>query len=429
MAEPEREHPLIAEAKAQLGQFLALNPEASLARIEIDEETRIFVSDPWGDPSVAFILPKDYSAAASALNGVYLPSRYSALYHTAEKKLEIIWTTYKLGEDDAELMDREFDFTLGGATRKCGFGRSSDALLTIAPLLGVRMISNTEFRNLRSFASYVQSNGEADELGAFGEPISFWINDVEWDDDDILNLIRHINFYLRYYDSESPVIVVHPRKSQVEINPKTRYFEGFDGFPEHIISRGLDPNLLVLWGASFGATRSANFLNFYRIIEYVSFYHMHSEAFREIRDLIKKPHALADLERSTRDILLVLRTIKYQREQEAINTVIKDVVTPGLLWKEISQNRAFFEKATIFEGDLTIDALINEKATLEGFGKQGVERFATSVTKIRNALAHGKDISSHKTILPTSYNFDLLQPWLHLLAVAAGEVVLYEAAH
>ena len=240
-----------------------------------------------------------------------------------------------------------------------------------------------------------------------------------------MNLIRHVNFYLRYYDAQSPVILIHAQKAAVTAKPRTRYFDAI-GFPPQIDSLDLDPNLLVLWGASFGNTRSSNFLNFYRIIEYVAFQFTQEKArAEEMWDIIKQPHVRADVDKASREILLVMRSLNRQREQDKIKAFIAETISPNLIWREVSQNEEFFRSPTEFEGGLVIDALIGPKDTEETFLKAGVERFANSITDVRNAIAHGKDTVSHKTMLPTSYNFDLLAPWLNLIGVAAGQVVLF----
>jgi hypothetical protein len=156
---------------------------------------------------------------------------------------------------------------------------------------------------------------------------------------------------------------------------------------------------------------------------------MHTAAKEEVKKIIRKPHALDNLERAANDILLILREVKAEREQDAIIRLIKHVVAAKLLWAEVSQNPEAFTKPTMFEGGLEIDALISDKDTADTFGEHRVDSFAKAITQIRNALAHGRDTKSANTILPTSHNFDLLRPWLNLIAVAAGEVVLYDAAH
>ena len=411
-----------------LKPFLANNSGITVRALNLSGTSYAVLYNLWSDPSVAAVVPQTNTDLIKALNNVYLPPRYSAIYHKRTRKLEVIWTAYALPEEHRDTVGRQFDLTVNGVERHCQFGPSSNRLLTIAAASAPIGVSDTDFRNLRSFLSYSEKTEEDEKLGTFGDPISFWIENVTWDDEEILSLVRHVNFYLRYYDAESPFIVIHPLKPGVTVNPRTRYFDAV-GFPAKIDSPDLDPSLLVLWGASFGTTRSANFLNFFRIIEYVAFQFTQERARAEIRDIIKRPHVRADVDRATREVLLVMRSLNRQREQDRIRTFIAETISPNLIWREVSQNEEFFRQPTTFEGGLVIDALIGPKDTEETFLKAGVERFAGAIIDIRNAMAHGKDTVSHKTMLPTSYNFDLLDPWINLVSVAAGQVVLFEAGH
>jgi hypothetical protein len=417
-------------AKKALRPFLRNNPGIRIDSLTLRDSGVTFavLYNLWTDPSVANIVAQTNTDLITALNAVYLPPRYSAIYHRRTRKMEVIWTAYALPEDQREAVGREFDLTVNGVEHHCRFGASSDRLLTIAAHSAPIGVSDSDFRNLRSFLSYNEKTEEEEKLGTFGEPISFWVENVTWEDEKILELVRHINFYLRYYDAESPVVVIHPQKPGVKVKPRTRYFDAI-GFPPKIDSPPLDQNLLVLWGASFGTTRSANFLNFYRTIEYVALEFSQEKARSEIRDIIKQPHVRSDLDKASREVLQAMRTLTRQREQDRIKAFITETISPNLIWREVSQNEDFFRAPTVFEGGLAIEPLIGPKDTEETFLKPGVERFATSITELRNAMAHGKDTVSLKTMLPTAYNFDLLEPWINLVAVAAGQVVLFEAGH
>ena len=387
---------------------------------------RLAIFDAWDDTSIAFTVPDDDNAFVEALSAIYLPPRYAAIHHPDLKKLEVIWTAFKLDPPQEEIKGREFTFRLNRVTHRCSFARSSDRLLEIAKHHVPLRVSETNYRNLRSFRGYFEKDRE-NNPDAFAEPTSFWIDNVTWEDTEILKLVRHINFYLRYYDSESPIISINPAKSTETINPKARYVG--DGFPKRIVSKELEASLLVFYSASFDSNSAANFLNLYRIIEFVSYGHMHDTLRKQIRTVLNRPSALDDIERSSTELLLMLREAKLEREQDALGRMLVEILPVERLWREVCENKAFFARALRFEGDLELTPLISEKDTLDTFIPHGVSNFAKLITSIRNGLAHGKDSKSAKSILPTSRNFELLTPWTHLIALAAGEVVLHDGAH
>lgn len=421
-----RDSARVKAARERYAVFLEANPTASVQ--EFGKAKQLIISTPWGDSSLAILIPEDDEALLRELSAVLLPPRYSAIYHKETKRVEVIWTAYKLSADQQEIVGREFALRLRGKTHKCAFGQSSEVLLEIARHWGMLMMSNTEFRNLRAFTGYLRAKaGMGGETEPYGEPISFWIDDVEWDEESFLDLARHINFYLSYYDSESPVITIHSLASGDEINPRSRYVEG--KFPAKIVSKPLRPTLLVFYSAAFSGDAASNFLNLYRIIEFVSYGYRHEAAHKLIQSILNRPSALDDVDRSASELLMVLREMKLEREQDAILKLLQEVIQPDRLWMEVCQNMALFSKPTKFEGDLQIKALVSAKHTLDTFKAHGVSDFARAITEIRNALAHARDSKTAKTILPTSRNFELLQPWLHLIAAAAAEVVLYDSAH
>ena len=429
--EPIQISPKLSSARIRYAEFLAANPSSEILVFEHEGEERLLISRPWGDRSLALTIPTDDAKLVSSLNALYLPPRYTAIYHTQDRALEVIWTAYKLDGDQSDLIGRSFELRLPDAEYNCDFTDSSDCLLEIARQAIPIEISSTGFRNLQSFGSLLnkeKKESDDDDLDPYGKALSFWVKNVDWDDENVANIVRHINFYLKYYDSKSPVIEIHPI-GDAKIAPKNRYFEDFS-FPKEIISPNLDTKLLIMYSSGFNSSAiSTSFLNLYRVIEYVSLDWTYEQAKKELRYIISKPHALHDIDRTSTELMLILREMKAEREQEALPRFLKEVVKPERLWREIEPNQNLFSAATEFEGGLKISPIATEKTTSETFGPAGIEAFARACSKIRNGLAHGRDKVSADSILPTSRNFDLLRPWVNALTACAGEVVLYAGRH
>ena len=108
------------------------------------------------------------------------------------------------------------------------------------------------------------------------------------------------------------------------------------------------------------------------------------------------------------------------------NLLLRECVDPALLWKDIEANIGSFSTDTVFDGGLTIPKLVGPKETEENWIIKGCEVFTSSIRKIRNALSHGKDVETSGVIMPTVRNMRILLPWVHIMATAAGEVVLYK---
>jgi hypothetical protein len=296
---------------------------------------------------------------------------------------------------------------------------SSDRLLTVAEHFcpGTKA-GSTQFRNLMSYYLARQTSYNVDTL-----PLSFWIDEVEWYADEVVSLVNHLNFYLSYYDAISPYILIHnTRDPQPFARPQIRF--PFGSFPEHIEGRELDDALLILWDAARKGDTARRFLYCYRIIEYASFFYLEGKARTEIRRILSTPHSLSDVNEITAQVMDALNKSR-QEDYQRCESLLREVIKPTLLWREIKESLAVFKEPTTFDGGFRLEALVSGDATESSFQTRGIENFHRSIRELRNALAHGKDARSSGVIIPTSRNYDKLAPWLSLISLAAGEVMVY----
>jgi hypothetical protein len=321
--------------------------------------------------------------------------------------------------------DHVFVFHRAGRSHKCSFSRSSDRLLEIAKGWVRLRNSDTNWRNLASFNSFVTQDEEDEGLSALVEPRSFWIDNVDWEEERVLDLIRNLNFYLLLYDYSSPTVLIHAEPDTLSINPRSRYL--WDMFPAKVNDRGLDSNLMSYWAAAHdAATASDKFLQFFRIIEYVAYHHVEHETRRQIKRVLSSPHLTSQLDDSTNEVISLIREFRVQQEGERISAVVKTVVKPELIWREVCINPGYFTAPVSFEGGLQIEKLANNATDINDVPAQLLNNLARSMTKIRNALAHGKDKITGDSILPTRNNMAKLGPWVHLISAVAAEVLIYE---
>lgn len=414
----------VSAAKIALAPFLKANRQSEIREYNSGKQKFRVVYEPWGDRSVALLLSSDEEALddelQAALNNILLPERLTALYHRDTKDLEIIWTAYTLPKGDEDLATRNFKFTLEGTEFPCEFGRSSDRLMKLASRAMFISVSDTGFRNLQSFSSSLRKK-ENDTR--HGEPTSFFIRKIGWKEEETLDIIRHLNFYLRYYDLRSPYVVIHPPKDQTVVKDKNRYIEG--GFPAVITSRRLDQSLLQFWAAAFDQDVPTRFLLHFRILEFVASYHLQEEQRTAFKKVLATPHIFSDIDH-TIDVLAGI--VREDSRHDAIRfaKAMEELVDADRIWTEICLNPDAFTKPLDLEGGFYLKALVANTKSKDAFGPKGMENLARHLREIRNGLAHGGQAQGGRIILPTSRNFKKLLPWVHLIATAAGQVVLYE---
>ena len=230
----------IDELREKLQPFLIRNPETDL---DI-RRGQPAVTHPWGDDSVELIVEPEDGATIDALNAVRMPPRLTALWHNDSSELEVIFTAFPADQD---LQSREFEFRFQDAEYRCEFSSASDRLLAIARASRPSGPSRTDQRNLRSLYVYMRSQEEGSAIGRNADPTSFWIRGIaEYDDALVTELVRNLNFYMSYFDRESPLVIVHEAPAEgVGYLVPARYRTG--EFPRTMTGRTLDQHLLGLW--------------------------------------------------------------------------------------------------------------------------------------------------------------------------------------
>lgn len=261
---------------------------------------------------------------------------------------------------------------------------------------------------------------------SIGEPISFWIRGIDWDEDFIVDLIKHLNFYMSYFDSFSPTIAIHDFPESKDIyESKVRYCAG--KFPESIKSTKIDRVLLNFWEAAAAGDNARRFLYYYRIIEYSSHEYLEASTKSALRRVLAAPFAHDDVSYLVDRVLGVVSTTKLD-EVGKFNALLRDAFDVETAWREISNNKNAFSQSIEFDGGYTLPAVCGANSDFDEFRPRGIEVISRSFRDIRNALSHGRDQKTSSVIAPTRANFSRLRPWVHLIAAAAGEVMLYKDA-
>jgi hypothetical protein len=247
---------------------------------------------------------------------------------------------------------------------------------------------------------------------------------VEWDEDEVLALVLHLNFYLNYFDGSAPHIRIHPPPVSASYNRPLRYPAG--SFPKHTSSTEIDTPLLFLWEATVTGDTAQRFLYYYRIIEYAAAVYLDSTARSALRIALSLPNALDDLAAVTESVVAAVQKMRMD-EVSRYDAMVKEIINPPLLWRELNQNLDAFTTDTTFDGGFSIKALFADGRTEANFTTNDVAIFARAIRDIRNALSHGRDQRTGTTITPTKQNAGKLVPWIGPIRMAASQVILYRA--
>lgn len=401
--------------------------ETKISEAEISEQKKFFVENPWVDESVMIILDCNNQKTFDVLNRVILPERLSAIYHTETKCIEFIYTAYKLRSGYEHVSNRRFKFKYKGNELDCWFGKSSDDLLEIAGATRPVTESTTGHRNLQSFATYVKIKMQPGEISStpIGEPISFFVKEIEWDEEFAVDLARNLTFYMLYLDRVSPFIIVHPPRTPNDLREIRPERESPQAFPSIVTGRAIDDILLQFYEGCIIGGSFTRFLNAYRIIEYASLFYVEEQNRNAIRRALAAPDALSDLDRIIDKISSSL-TLEKGRETNRIGLIIKACVGVPRLCSEMNYHKAAFSVKTAFDGGFSVTPLMQTELTEDNFPQVMFDNVTHALKNVRNALSHGRDQATALCITPSHHNMLRLRPWADLARTVAEEVMVYK---
>jgi len=410
--------------KPLLAEFFKNNPKCEFEYLG-NPARFVSIVNPWGDPSVSIRVRGEHDALIAILNSIYLPERFTAIWHLDTKLLEIIFTADPMPPMWTDLPKREFVFMHRGAEYKCGFRGASNELRQVAACALPRRPTRSGYRNLLSFQRYEFAKSGVGDITVQDDavPLSFWVEGIDWDDDKVVDLVHHLNFYMTYYDNMSPLIIIHtPEDEAAASHEVTRY--PFEKFPSRIASRSLDEDLVQFWIASREGDPVRRFIYNYQILEYAATYYIEENVRRSVRISLSAPHALDNIDLVTQQIIDAMGESKIQDPQK-LEALLRQIVNPGLIWNEISKKIDLFSKIMHFDGGFEQAAIARSDWDVDHFKVNWCPAFPAAIRSIRNALSHGREQRSGAVILPTVGNFARLQAWVPLVAMAAREVMIY----
>jgi hypothetical protein len=394
-------------------------PDGLRAHSELNPKHKIrydgtywFIENPWEDETVGIRIKESDTDIFEIVRTLRFPQRFSAIHHTNSNDWEFIYGY--LAPDNAAI-GRTFQFVYKEGIYSCEFSTASEELLKVCSI-SWQLGPPTATKNRNVIAIRYERDKKSKK------PISFWIRNAPVNDEFMALLARHINFYSNAYDRDTPIILIHDKKSEDSLAELTLFPHG--GFPEHITAHEIRPYLLSLWeSARFGSVFQ-RYLRYYQIIEHAAFYYVQEDVLQDLRIILLNPHLLTDVSSASEKIFETLVPVQHD-DTPRQNDIIERFANTTILWNDIQARKDFFTTETTFEGGLKIPALISDKDTPADFIRNCHPKIANSLRKIRNAIVHAREHREITPIHPTQKNEANLRPWLDLLRSVAIEILIY----
>jgi hypothetical protein len=409
------------EVVADLGEFAKGNP---WSRVE-KRAGNITILSPWNDSTLVLSIGKEDRPYLPSLNGLVLPERFNAIFHVRGGSLEFIFNS--LFDKKDPFPSDPFDFQFQGRCFKCSYALPSPELLFLARVYRpVQTGVDSSFRNLddlqtlqhaKEFPKSIRSDWQS--LKA----ISFFVGGLEkYEEDFVVLLSKHLNFYMGYFERQSPMVqilsVMSPPEEEDEL-PLQK------SLPSAINATELDPFLLDLSLAAREGQIRLRFLYYYQMLEYSAYYWVEDAVKTAICRVLKAPDLQAKMDDYFPKLIEALSPARQQDEHK-IRRVIESRVEPHAVWNQVKQDLAYFSSQHQFDGGFILEPVLSKDSTEDAFVKMWTPKILDTIRGIRNSLVHARENRTQAVIFPTVGNDRLLRPWLPVIRLIAEQVMLFE---
>lgn len=379
----------------------------------------------WNDSSFGLFIPN--GSRIPNLKNIILFEEFSSIYDSNKNLWEFIFRPEK---KESTLINRNFNFNYEGKIFECYFGTSSSTLKFFAQHF--RMLKSettTSYRNLRQFKDFYAKT-KPDYLKEYYKgrlAYAFFIKGEIDQINDKIHFAKTLNFYLNYYDRDSPSIQIFPTE-KIEAKSKKPCYTLFDDFPKNINSSKMDSTLLdILNVANKTADIRLEFIFYYQILEYCSYYYIEQEDDLKLRQILKRPDVNYKADDYIKEIIEVLSerfNVHKTSDKTRLDKTIKNFCQIKDIELELTENEESFKHDVLFDGGLKIKALFKDISAIESNGNGIINEAINNITKIRNVIVHLRENRENTVILPTEKNNIYLMPYLYLLRRISEKVAI-----
>lgn len=415
-------------AKKKLEKALDAFVRNNNLKKEIAEDGKIVLSNAWGDNS--FELVFNATMDFSKLRKIILPTNLYALY--CKDKYEFIFQPL---DRKYRCIGREFNFFYDGKKYRAYYESPSTEFNLIVKAFTPKTAAlddTINYRNLKPFFEYYnletlpekQKESYRDLL-----PINFFIegpiNDMT--DEERILMLNHVNFYMTYFDRETPWIRLESKKWEAESYVTPCLFEQLKDFPSEINFSKVSADLLDLLSTARCATTSRlMYIYYFQVLEYAAYYYVEEDFRRKISNILRSPDLLTKTDKYSRILIDEFQNKYYKDNGDSLRLmhVINRYCEYKKICNELMVNKEYFTKDVEFDGGFKIEKLFKSGDQIPSGLPSSMQTIKTNIEKIRNVLVHVRESHENKVILPTPRNESLIKPYVFLLRRIAEEVAM-----
>ena len=392
------------------------------------KDDKIIISNLWEDKTFELIFSKNEKI--SILKDVFIPKELYGLY-----KKDCYEFIFQPLPEENNYKNRKFSFSYKGNQYRAYYGEPSKCFQLIAKAFSPKSIevdeSKINYRNIKPFSDYYQQDNLPESqrvLYSQLTPTNFFvegpIDNLAASDRELL--LRHINFYMLYFDRKSPWIVIAENEAPEEFNvPCLSQIDS--SFPSEISFTEIDKDLLnILSIARKASTTRLQYLYYFQVLEYAAYYYIEEDFRNKISNILHSPDLLVKTDIYSRRLIDEFQNKYYKDNSDSLRlfNVINKYCEYRKIRYELLSNKDYFTKDICFDGDFVIKKLFKDEAQIQTGLPNTMQDIKSNLEKIRNVLVHIRESHENKVILPTAKNEELIKPYLYLLRRIAEEVAM-----
>lgn len=392
------------------------------------ENGDIILENAWHDDSILLRFDKDESF--DGFENLVLNNKLVALYHSNPQGYQFYEFIFQPILNTDRCIGRKFSFNYEGHTFEAEYKQPTEIFEKMARSFRRRKPeSESNFRNLILFRDYYDRASQKESIQKYFQnrtPINFYLSGSlsSLNEEQQFSLMKHLNFYMQYYDRESPIINILKTENPSEcfITPCKCDKEPF---PTHLNLIKIDNIVLsLLQTARSAESNRLGYIFYYQVLEYCAYYYMDAEFKRQISTIIKQPDLYTNWDKYLPDFIEKFQTNFNPKSNNSdslrMDKVICEYCTLQDINEELTKNSKYFLEDQQFDGGFKAPPLLpNDK--IDTMDIRSI-KLRERLEKIRNVLVHARESRENCVILPSEENENKLLPYLYLIRRIAETV-------
>lgn len=383
----------------------------------------------WGEEDIVIPLTKNENSFLSKLSNITLPKFLVAIYHEDLDEYEFIFQP--LNKED-KYARYNFDFVYNGNAYSARFDNPSEEFKTIATHT---YCSNEESeKSHRNIPQYFKFYGK--DSSNLPEVMRLRLNLIYQDKiavnffikgnfrllsiEEQIKLFQHLNLMLFYNDRKSPQIIIIQDDNNIESYPIPRCIDK-SALPAKLNIKKLQDNLLdLLITARNAPTSRLQYLYYFQVIEFCTYYFLTTDIKRKIQDILEDPSLLSNTDQHTQKLINIIQDDYYNKrtEDDRLKCMFREYCSYDDIKEEIDQNFKYFENDIEFKGGYIVNKLFKEYSKINKNPDNVpsiMDNIYNNIIKIRNVLVHARESHQNTSISPCTENENQLKPYLYIV--------------